>query len=216
MQESLKRGEVMGQRIMIYDATTLKDGVDWKEDGLAYTWFAGGRLYRWLRWLDKVKAVTSWDEALDYLIEAGAKEEISQVQFWGHGLWGSAYIGRDRLSTSALKKEPIREKIHTLSNLMSPGALWWFRTCQTYGTEKGHAFAKEFTNAFGCRTAASTHIIGPLQSGCHSLLPGQEPHWSVDEGVESRPEGKPPVGKWSSLSSPNTIFALQGHLPSDW
>lgn len=206
-----------GQRIMIYDATTIRDGVDWKEDGLAYSWFAGGKLYRIFRWLDKTKGVESWEEALDYLIEQGKKEPISQVQYWGHGFWGSAWIGSQRVDSKILAEgKPLRKKFEELSELLTEDALWWWRTCQTYGTEYGQQFAKDFTELLNCKTAAHTYIIGPWQSGGHSLVPGEEPDWSPEEGVESRPERGWPKAKWSGWREPNTIFCLQGHLPKDW
>jgi len=201
----------MTNRLMIYDATTLKDGLDWKEDSLAYSWLAGGRLYRIVNFLEKSKGVTSWSEGLDYLIEEGKKKKISQVQFWGHGLWGRAYIGGDKLSTSRLKNDKeLAEKFKELSALMTEDAFWWFRTCQTYATESGHEFAKSFTNLIDRKTAAHTHTIGLWQSGGRTLMPGEEPSWSTKQGVENG------EAELSSRTAVNSIPCLQGRLPKSW
>lgn len=208
----------MAQRLMIYDTTTLKDDtVDLQQGGLTFSWFAGGRLYRWVRWLDKCKGVESWDEALDWLIEQGKKEPISMIQYWGHGYWGRAYIGNKSMKRlNTLEGDPWRLKLEELSGLMTDDAVWWWRTCQTYGSEYGHRFAKHFTNILNCKTVGHTHIIGFRQSGGQVLMPGEEPKWSVDEGIKERPPGRWPVAKRSSLRAPNTILCLQGFVPDNW
>jgi hypothetical protein len=89
---------------------------------------------------------------------------------------------------------------------MTPSSLWWFRSCDVFGTAKGHAFARGWTRFFGCRAAGHTYTINMLQSGLHVLAPGEEPTWSVDEGVESGLEH----ARTSSVLAPNTITFLHG------
>lgn len=207
----------MGQRLMIYDDTTIEDGWDgFGSDALAYSWLAGGRLYRWFRWLDTVQGVTSWDEALDWLIEQGKKEPISQIQFWGHGSWGRAWIGKESIGRLTIHEESsVHDKFEELKNYLADDALIWFRTCSTFGNERGIQFAKEFTEWMNCKIAAHTHIIGWWQGGLHSLKPGQDPYWSPDEGVRKLPDGKE-ESIWSTRKTPNTIRCFNGHLPEGW
>ena len=62
-------------------------------------------------------------------------------------------------------------------------ALWWFRTCETFGADAGHVFAKAWSAFFQCRTAGHTFAIDFFQSGLCWLDPGAEPHWSAEEGI---------------------------------
>jgi len=207
----------MSQRLMIYDNTTITDGWDGPEkDALAYTWLAGGKLYRWCRYLDKVKGVGSWTEALNWMIEQGKKEPISHIQFWGHGSWGRVWIGKEALGRSTVYEESlIHEKWEELRQYLTGDALIWFRTCSTFGNKGGRAFAKEFTEWIGCKVAAHTHIIGLWQGGLHSLTPGQEPYWSAEEGIQLDSNGKE-VSVWSKRNTFNSITCLTGHLPKGW
>jgi hypothetical protein len=55
-------------------------------------------------------------------------------------------------------------------------------------------------------------VIGFWQSGLHSLLPGQQPGWSVDEGlIPSDPPA--PYARGSRPGAPNTITCLHGRIP---
>jgi hypothetical protein len=204
------------KRLMIYDNTTLTDSVDWKEDGLAYSWFAGGKLYRVFRWVDKCKGVGSWEEALDWMIEQGKESGISQIQYWGHGSRGNVWIGREPLNLRTLKaSHKLYDKWAELRTHLTDDALIWFRTCSTYNGELGHVFAQKFTDFMGCKTAAHTFIIGPWQGGLHTLEPGEEPYWDVKEGLVEQSDGT-----WKSKMSwpgdPNTIFCLKGSIPEGW
>jgi len=202
---------------MIYDNTTIKDGWNgFGNDGLAYTWFAGGKMYRWFRWVDEVKGVTSWDEALDWILEQGKDAKISQIQYWGHGSWGNVWIGKTPLSKSTLTKDtPLRDKWTEVSKVLTDDALIWFRTCSTFGNGKGHRFARAFTDFMDCKVAAHTHIIGPLQGGLHSLKPGQEIYWPEKEGVLKDENGRE-TSAWTKWKTPNTIVCLRGDLPKEW
>ena len=89
-------------------------------------------------------------------------------------------------------------------------ALWWFRTCETFGTETGQRFARAWTRFLGCRAAGHTYVIGAWQSGLHSLQPGETPRWSPEEGVQPGPT---PRSLTSRPGAPNTITFLHGRIP---
>jgi hypothetical protein len=209
-------------RLMIYDNTTLEDGWDgFTEDGLGYSWFAGGRLYRFMRWIDKSKGVGSWSEALDWLIAEGKKKPISMVQYWGHGSWGRVWIGKEALSYKiAEQPSEVHDKWEELQKYLAEDAVIWFRTCQTFGGGSGHHFAKKFSTWMGCKVAAFTYNIGPFQSGLHSIGPGEEPSWSKTEGMELIPGVDGADGRFKPImghfGAPNTVFCLKGSVPNGW
>jgi hypothetical protein len=204
-----------GLRLMIYDTTCRGQGV---RPGLTHSWIAGGYLYRALGRLDDFFGARSWSEALRWLSTTQAHRPIDEIQFWGHGKWGYALIGRERLDVSALEADhPLHGSILTLRDRLSgPEALWWFRTCETFGAAAGHHFARSWTRFFDCRAAGHTCIIGPFQSGLYSLDVGQEPYWPVDEGIiEGTPES-PRRAYWSRPERPRTITCLHGAIPDGW
>jgi hypothetical protein len=140
------------------------------------------------------------------------------VQFWGHGRWGQARIGDDVLDAAALRPgHPLHERLVRLRARMLGGreGLWWFRTCETFGRAAGHAFAAAWTRFLGCRAAGHTYVIAGWQSGLHSLLPGEEPRWPLDEGL---PPGDPApaTALRSHARAPNTISFLHGHIPDGY
>ena len=181
---------------------------------LTASWQVGGALYRALDRLDERKGVNSWLEALEWLAQVRPESPIEEIQFWGHGQWGRANVAGAPLDVGALDpahpSHPLLEKIR--DRLDGPQALWWFRTCSTFGRAEGHRFAREWTSFFGCRVAGHTYVIGPLQSGLHSLRPGEAPGWSVDEGL---PGGNlnAKASAWSSWRAPHTISCLHGKIP---
>jgi hypothetical protein len=203
----------VGLRLMVYDRTC---GGPWGLPGLTFLWRLGGVLYRVLGRLDDWKGVASWPEALDWLLARSRGERIAEIQFWGHGNWGCVLIDRVPLDVKALEPgHPWRARLEELRERLVTGgeALWWFRTCETFGTARGHAFARAWTRFFGCRAAGHTYVIGPWQSGLHCLGPGAEPHWPMEEGV-------PPVERagmrhalWSGPRVPHTITCLHGRVP---
>jgi len=93
------------------------------------------------------------------------------------------------------------------------GAQWWFRTCETFGADAGHDFARAWTSYFDCRAAGHTYVIGPWQSGLHTLEPGARPHWSADEALIEGSAAEPQRAAWSSRREPNTISCLHGSIP---
>jgi len=196
-------------RLMLYDRT-CRGGV--VMPGLSHAWSVGGVLYGALRRLDAWYGATTWAEGLDWLLERSADRPIAELQFWGHGEWGCAFIEEDKLEVSALEPgHPLHERLVALkTRLVADGtALWWFRTCETFGMQVGHDFARAWTRFFACRVAGHTHAINFLQSGLHVLAPGEEPTWPVTEGVVPGA----PRARSSSVLAPHTITCLHGAIP---
>src|SRR6185295_7712635 len=124
-----------------------------------------------------------------------------------------ARIGDERLDQAALAPGHVHhDRLRRVAERMLPGAdgLWWFRTCETFGTAVGHDVARAWTRFFGCRAAGHTYVIAVWQSGLHSLLPGEEPRWPVAEGVA---EPGASHALWSRRDAPNTITCLHGRVP---
>ena len=200
----------MGLRLLIFDATCM--GRDLRLP-LSLAWDAGQALYRHLGRLDGALGASSWAEALDWL--AAAEAPISEVQFWGHGRWGLALIGRDPLTRRALSPgHPLHPRLRAARERLAPDALWWFRTCETFGARPGHVFARAFTELMGCRAAGHTYVIGLWQSGLHGLLPGETPRWSPDEGLALGDGEHPKRALISTPWAPNTIHFLRGDIPT--
>ena len=203
----------MGVRLMIYDRTCTSTG-RWPV-GLTHSWVAGGRLYGALGRLDAWQGVSSWEEALAWLVRG--QTPLDEIQFWGHGNWGLVRIDHRPLDASALARgHRLRPALEAVRERLAPGAQWWFRTCDTLGSVRGHDFARRWTDFFGVPVAGHTHIIGPWQSGLHRLVPGKVPHWDAAEGIaEGTPEA-PRRSTWSGPGRPHTIHCLQGHVPEGW
>src|SRR6185437_12193271 len=103
-------------------------------------------------------------------------EPIAEVQYWGHGRWGRALVAEDVLDARALGAgHPLRRGLDALRERLAPGALLWFRTCETFGASPGIDFARRLSDHLGARVAGHTYIIGFHQSGLHGLAPGGVP-----------------------------------------
>jgi hypothetical protein len=163
---------------------------------------------------DAYRGASSWDEAMRWLSTVHPTRSIAEIQFWGHGKWGCANFDHERLDLAALSSEhPLHRRLEAVRERTSAQSLWWFRTCETFGAQPGHDFARAWTDWWGCRAAGHTYIIGPLQSGLHTLAPGGSPDWSLREGLlEGSPE-EPQKARRSSPRAPNTITCLHGHIP---
>lgn len=200
-------------RLMVYDRTCTGRG---PLPGLSHAWWTGARLYQAVGRLDAHRGVGSWSEALSWLAEIQPERPIAEVQYWGHGKWGLARVDREALDTTALKSRsalrPLLDRVR--ARLIGSGALWWFRTCETFGARPGHAFARGFSDLMGCRAAGHTYIIGHWQSGLHTIDPGQAPHWPDDEALLEGTPDAPSRARWSRLSAPNTITCFHGRIPA--
>ena len=197
-------------RLMLHDATCRGGPA---RPGLSHAWTVGGALYRGLHHLDAWRGVASWAEGLEWLLDVAPSRRVAEIQFWGHGRFGAALIAGERLDVRALEAgHPHHARLAALrARLVGPEALWWFRTCDTFGTAAGHEFARAWTRFHGCRAAGHTHVIGFWQSGLHVLGPAEEPTWSVEEGVDpSRPSSS---GRASRPWLPDTISCLRAALP---
>jgi hypothetical protein len=203
-------------RLMIYDRTCTGPRL---RPGLSHAWWTGGVLYgKLLRRLHAWHGVRSWAEGLAWLAQVQRERAIAEVQFWGHGKWGRAYVGRDVLDRDALGPgHPLHAALAAVrERLVGPEALWWFRTCETFGALPGHEFAQGLTDYLGCRAAGHTYIIGGWQSGLHSLRPGERPGWSPLEGLKDGAPEDPREALWSRRREPNTIHFLSGVIPAGY
>lgn len=197
-------------RVMLFDRSCRGRG---PAPGLSHAWAAGGAFYRRLGRIDACFGAGSWAQGLDWLLEASRERPIAQIQFWGHGEWGGVWIDEELLTTAALDPAHyLFDRLTKLKARLVPGeALWWFRSCDVFGTAAGHAFARAWTRFFGCRAAGHTRQIMVLQSGLHVLAPGEEPSWPAEDGVVD--------GLWHAAESgmfvPRTVTCLHSTLPED-
>jgi hypothetical protein len=201
-----------GMRLMIFDQTCRGSGLF---PGLSQAWAAGGQLYRSLRALDHVYGASSWQEALTWLATCRPDQPIDEIQFWGHGKWGSARIDKDVLDDDALRpRHPLHQHLVSVRDRMQPTSRVWFRSCETFGCTAGHEFARRWTDFFGCSAAGHTYVIGLFQSGLHGLRPGELPHWSETEGLGLGTAEHPIRARWSRPGEPNTITCFRGEIPA--
>lgn len=196
------------RRLMLYDRTCRGRG---PIPGLSHAWSVGGVLYKRLGRIDAWRGVSSWAEGLDWL--AASPHPIAEIQFWGHGEWGGLWIDDELLTATALTPgHPLHPRLAAVKERLVGGgrALWWFRSCDVFGTQTGHDFARAWTRFFDCRAAGHTYTINILQSGLHVLEPGAEPTWSITEGVVP---GLAHAAE-SSIFAPRTITCLHNSIPA--
>jgi hypothetical protein len=197
-------------RLLVYDRTCMQGN----GGNLTHAWKLGSKLYRGLRRIDAAQGVASWSEALDWVLSY--EGPIDEIQYWGHGKWGCALVDSERLDASALASGPLRPKLEAVAERLTPDALVWFRTCETFGAKSGIDFAQRLADFLGVRVAGHTYVIGFHQSGLHGLAPGVRADWSADEGlVEGTPEA-PVKARWSGPFAPRTITCLSSSVPARW
>lgn len=190
---------------MVYDRTAK---------GLSHAWAAGSILYRALGRLERTFGATNWSEALDFIAK---HDDVEEIQFWGHGKWGSVLVGEEHLDARALDEgHALFPKIEAVREKLSKDALVWLRTCEAFGANAGHDFAMKLADTLGARVAGHTYIIGGLQSGLHGLRPGQKPNWSAEEGLAEGTADKPVRAHDSSPRAVHTITCLEGRVPEEW
>jgi hypothetical protein len=195
-----------GLRLMIYDRTC---------GYLTTTWVLGAWLYRRLGRLDAHFGASTWEEALEWLASYEPEQPIAEIQYWGHGNWGALLMDRVRLDVDAFTPDhPLHFRLARIRDRLLPASrsLVWFRTCETFGTEVGHRFARTCADFFGAKVAGHTYVIAWAQSGLHTLRPGESPEWSIDEGLGPDPKR----ARWSGFFSPNTISCLHGTIPDEY
>jgi hypothetical protein len=199
--------------LIVYDKSCVgRFGV-----GLSRVWSAGRHLYAALGRSDGARGVLGFDEAFAWLAERARDEPISEVQFWAHGKWGRLHLQQESFDRGAfVPGHRLHAGVSALRERLAPGALVWFRSCETFGATEGHDFARALADFFGCRAAGHTFIIGYWQSGLHQLDPGQTPHWPADEGLALGSPDRPERAAWSSIRAPNTISCWTGRVPAGW
>ena len=204
----------MSLRLLVFDGTPKK-----AERLLRSAWSTGALLYRALGRIDAHYGATSWSDAFAWLATFRSDERISEVQYWGHGKWGTVFIAGDGLTAHALENgHPHAQALAALRARMLPDArsLIWFRTCETFGARAGQNFAMRLSTFLGARVAGHTHIIGALQSGLHGVRPGEVPRWSGSEGLSSGTPEAPILAKPSSPDAPHTIHFMNNVIPEAW
>lgn len=196
--------------VMFYDAS------DWAGEQLRFSWIAGGHFYKMFRSLEETKGCMDWIDALKYLSSVQPEKKIDTIQFWGHGTPGRVWINNDFLSVrSLLASSPHRAQLLKLKERVTPETVIWFRSCNVFAGQEGHLFAIAFCQFMNCVIAGHTFIVGPWQSGLHTIRPGERPNWSKEEGLIKKEDGS--VEKvWSKPWSPNTVFCLTGKIPKGW
>lgn len=194
-------------RLVVYDRTCVRTG-----GHLSPVWAFGAAAFRALHRIDDARGVASWDEAFAWL--ATRPEPIRELQYWGHGKWGRALVGDHSFDVSALSRR--RAQLEAVRERLAPGALVWFRTCETLGAHAGHDFAQRLADFFGARIAGHTYIIGFHQSGLRGVAPGMKPDWPLDDGLVEGTPATPVRAKRSRPWAPRTVTALAGRVPSRW
>jgi hypothetical protein len=59
-------------------------------------------------------------------------------------------------------------------------------------------------------------VIGPYQSGLHTIEPGETPGWPVEEGLIEGTADAPRRARWSTRGEPNTITCFHGRIPAGY
>jgi len=216
-------------RLVVFDSTDTgplrvprvlrkEDGTAQGTGGLTRFWQLGAQMHRVLSRADGVTGARSWKDALRWAVNVSHARgrPIRELQAWGHGGWGYMGMHRDRLDSDALRTEsPLRDTVDAFRDTLAPDALVWLRCCSAFGTLRGHDLARRLADRLRVRVAGHTFIIGGLQSGTHSLTPGQNPTWTIEEGVE-RANGSSLCARLSTASAPRTITCLRFELPEGW
>jgi len=197
-------------RLVIYDATQRTR----PPRALGLSWQYGTHLYRALGRVDAAFGARSFEEAFAWLVSHQHARAIGELQFWGHGKWGSLFIDREPLNRDLLSPgHRHHAAFRAVRERLADDALLWFRTCETLGARPGKDFAAALADATGARVAGHTFVIGFYQSGLHCLRPGVAPHWSDTEGVARGSAAQPELALNSSPTAPNTVTCLTGRIP---
>jgi len=197
-------------RLVVYDATQRSR----RPRALGLSWDYGSKLYRGLGRIDAAHGARSFADAFAWLGSHEPQRPIAELQFWGHGKWGRAFIEREALDREVLRTgHRHHAAFEAFRQRLAPGALLWFRTCETLGARSGQDFAAALGDATGARVAGHTYVIGFYQSGLHCLGPGERPHWSGTEGLAQGSAEQPETARSSSPDAPNTITCLTGRIP---
>lgn len=182
--------------------------------GLTHSWFAGGKLYRLLRWVDTSAGFDNWGDALDWALSFD--QPIQQIQVWGHGSPGKSWLKDEPLHRNSIRRGPHAERLKAISERMTDDGVIWFRNCSVFCGSRGRNFAKMWANGMNCRIAAHTHVIGAWQSGLHTIGPGEEPSWPENEGIAKGTPDRVEKCKNSLPWLDNTVFMITSGIPKGW
>lgn len=219
-------------RLVVWDATDVRkpgapvvpritrreDGTAQGSGGLALFWAAGTWMHRYGMHADASLGAKNWSEALRWATQFARSRnaKIAELQAWGHGGFGFMGMGGSRLDRDVLSQSsPLAADLDAFRSVLTDDALVWLRCCSAFGAKPGRAFAPALADRLRARVAGHTFIIGVWQSGTHSLTPGGEVGWSVDEGVERAPDGRI-FPRESSMRAPRTVSCMRLGLPPGW
>jgi hypothetical protein len=198
----------MALRLLVFDRTCT-----W----LSRAWGTGAHLYRGLRRIDAARPVSSWDDALGWLGTHAGDQPIGEIQYWGHGRWGHVLVESDVLDAARLRPTHASfSAIERVRERLVPDARVWLRTCEAFGADAGHDFAMRLADTLGVRVAGHTFVIGAVQSGLRTLVPGARPTWSTSEGVCEGTPAQPIRAHGSSFSRPRTVTCFTGSFSDSW
>ncbi len=196
--------------LMFYDKS------EWAGKVQTLSFINGGKFYRLFRGVENHAGFDNWHEAFTWLSQVESDAKIDSIQFWGHGFPGGIVMNGEALKSSSLKPQSKHYALlKAIKERLKPDSVIWLRSCTSFAGSIGKKFAKDLANFFGCTVAGHTFIIGPWQSGLHTLKPNSEPTWTDEEGFELNKEGVLKTA-WSKPWSPNTIFCLTGKIPKNW
>jgi hypothetical protein len=200
-------------RLVLFDATQLSR----PPRALGASWRAGALLYRTMGHVDATYGARSFAEGLEWVARTAKERPIRELQYWGHGKWGRILIDRESLDRGALSPEhPLRPKLEAVRERLAPGALVWFRTCETLGARAGQDFARAFGDFSGASVAGHTYVIGYFQSGLHVLAPGASPAWTEAEGLRTGTPEAPTSALESGPTQPNTVTCFTHRVPASY
>jgi len=197
-------------RLVIFDATQTARA----PRALGLAWKTGSELYRGLGWIDAAYGARDFATALDWAARIEPARHVAELQFWGHGKWGSARIDREIWDRGALAPgHALRPHLEALRERLTPDALIWFRSCETLGARAGQDFACALSDFTGAAVAGHTFVIGYYQSGLHVLEPGATPDWAQTEGLAHGTPDEPRAALKSGPARPSTITCFTNRVP---
>lgn len=192
------------------------DGSAWAGEVLVFSFINGGNFYKTFRSVEHHAGFDKWADALTWLTTVESNKKIDSIQFWGHGFPGGIALNGEALKSSSLKPQSkYYQFLLALKARLKPESVIWLRSCTSFAGSLGKKFAQDLANFFGCKVAGHTFIIGPWQSGLHTLNPGESPSWSDTEGFKPDKDGLLRTA-WSKPWETHTIFCLTGKIPKNW
>jgi hypothetical protein len=162
-----------GKRVLIYDDTG---------NGLVeFTWKYGALMYK--SYFDHCIAASSWESAIRELASTiGNGARVVELQFWGHGCEGVAFVGRDELTVASLASS----EWQAIRDIFVDNAVLWFRTCRTFNGSQGRNFANQFAAHFREKVKLVGHTvnIGAMHAGLVVKHQRQPATWSDGSGSQ--------------------------------